>query len=180
MFAGAGLIVDALLGAGLDRDVTGEVAGAHRSANQSDVPIVAIDVPSGVDGATGQMRGAAIRADLTVTFFRKKPGHLLLPGRELCGETVLADIGIPARCLKRSSRKPGENGPHLWSLPKLAARHPQILTWPLHGGLGRPTRRPARRASALRRRCEPGQGPSRLIGSEDALRFTPRMSPRSC
>ena len=59
--------------------------------------MLAVDVPSGLDGTTGQAPGDVVQADRTITFFRKKPGHLLLPGRALCGEVVVADIGIPER-----------------------------------------------------------------------------------
>jgi hydroxyethylthiazole kinase-like uncharacterized protein yjeF len=89
---GAELIVDALYGAGLNRDFPAEIA---RKVNGAGVPVVAIDVPSGLDGLTGVPRGASIKADLTITFFRKKPAHVLYPGRGLCGEIVVADIGIP-------------------------------------------------------------------------------------
>ena len=65
------------------------------AANSAARTLVAVDVPSGLDGATGAVRGAAARADLTVTFFRKEPGHLLYPGRGLCGDIVVADIGNP-------------------------------------------------------------------------------------
>jgi hydroxyethylthiazole kinase-like uncharacterized protein yjeF len=94
--AGAELIVDALYGAGLNRNFSHELADKINSAG---VPIIAIDVPSGLDGLTGHPRGASVKADLTVTFFRKKPAHLLLPGRMLCGEVVVADIGFPAAVL---------------------------------------------------------------------------------
>jgi ADP-dependent NAD(P)H-hydrate dehydratase / NAD(P)H-hydrate epimerase len=89
--AGPKLIVDALFGAGLNKDFPGYLADGLHGAG---VPIVAIDVPSGVDGRTGQPRGCSVIADLTVTFFRKKPAHVLQPGRRLCGEIVVADIGI--------------------------------------------------------------------------------------
>ncbi|MFO1133299.1 MAG: NAD(P)H-hydrate dehydratase [Hyphomicrobiales bacterium] len=95
--AEAGLIVDALFGAGLSKDFPPALAGAINGAG---CPIVAVDVPSGLDGLTGRPRGAAVRADVTVTFFRRKPGHVLLPGRQLCGEVVVADIGIPESVLQ--------------------------------------------------------------------------------
>lgn len=94
---GARLIVDALFGAGLSKPFPADLASAINGAG---VPVVAVDVPSGLDGRTGLPRGASVKADVTVTFFRRKPGHLLLPGRILCGEVVVADIGIPESVLQ--------------------------------------------------------------------------------
>jgi len=90
----ADLVIDALFGAGLARDVASEPEAFLRAAAACAVPIVAVDVPSGVDGDTGAIRGYAAPATVTVTFARRKPGHLLLPGRTLCGRLHLADIGI--------------------------------------------------------------------------------------
>jgi hydroxyethylthiazole kinase-like uncharacterized protein yjeF len=105
---GAELIVDALFGAGLSKDFSPELAAR---INEAAVPVVAVDVPSGLDGATGYPRGGAIRADLTITFFRRKPGHVLMPGREFCGETVVADIGIPEMVLEEIKPQGRINGP---------------------------------------------------------------------
>jgi NAD(P)H-hydrate epimerase len=111
---GAGLVVDALFGAGLARDLDGVALDLVRACNAGRAPVVAIDVPSGLDGDTGAVRGDAVRAALTVTFFRRKPGHLLLPGRNLCGAVVVADIGIPASALDEIAPQLAANEPSLW------------------------------------------------------------------
>ncbi len=87
-------IVDALFGTGLSREMEGAALAAARAVNESALPVLAVDIPSGVDGATGQALGEAIRASVTVTFHRAKHGHMLYPGRELTGRLVIADIGI--------------------------------------------------------------------------------------
>jgi hydroxyethylthiazole kinase-like uncharacterized protein yjeF len=110
---GAELVVDALFGAGLSRALEGEAAETLTAAANRGLPIVAVDVPSGLMGDTGEVLGA-VAAVLTVTFFRKKPGHLLLPGRSLCGEVVVADIGTPANVLEQIAPGTFENDPRLW------------------------------------------------------------------
>ena len=114
--ARADLVLDAVFGAGLSRDVGGLAAEALAAARR----IVAVDVPSGLDGETGAVRGACAPAELTVTFFRLKPGHLLVPGRNLCGDTVLADIGMPPAVLEQVQPRIFANVPGLWTLPHLA------------------------------------------------------------
>lgn len=111
---GAGVVVDAIFGAGLSRPLAGAALDLVEALKASRIPVCAIDVPSGVDGSTGEILGAAAPADLTVTFFRKKPGHLLYPGRGHCGDVVLADIGIPASVLTANAPRTWENGPDLW------------------------------------------------------------------
>ncbi len=109
---GAGLVVDALFGAGLSRPLDGDAALVV--AAMAGRRVVAIDVPSGVSGDTGEILGSAPQAALTVTFFRRKPGHLLYPGRGLCGETVVAEIGIPSSVLEAIVPSNFANGTALW------------------------------------------------------------------
>ena len=110
---GAELVVDAIFGAGLSRALEGPAEETLAAAAQKGTPIVAIDVPSGVMGDTGEVLGA-VAVVLTVTFFRKKPGHLLLPGRLLCGEVIVTDIGTPPSVLDTIMPKTFENDPALW------------------------------------------------------------------
>src|SRR5690349_12952680 len=91
---GADVIIDALFGAGLDRPVQGPARVMIEAMNASGVPIIAVDLASGINGTTGAMMGVAVRATRSVTFFRRKIGHVLLPGRIHCGAVEVADIGI--------------------------------------------------------------------------------------
>jgi hydroxyethylthiazole kinase-like uncharacterized protein yjeF len=108
------LIVDALFGAGLNRPPKGDPHDMIAAMNASGVPILSVDLPSGVNGTTGEVMGIAVRATRTVTFFRRKPAHLLLPGRLHCGEVEVADIGIGAQVLDDIQPKAFENAPDLW------------------------------------------------------------------
>jgi ADP-dependent NAD(P)H-hydrate dehydratase / NAD(P)H-hydrate epimerase len=130
------LYVDALFGAGLSRPLEGQ---PHQFAEETKhAPVVSIDVPSGLHGDLGKPLGdVCVKADLTVTFFRKKPAHVLMPGRHLCGEIVVADIGIPDAAAKGAQLF--ENGPSLWSYPwprpdahKYARGHCMVVSGPSH------------------------------------------------
>lgn len=111
--AGA-VVIDALFGAGLSKAIDGEAARAIEKCQAAALPVVAIDLPSGVAGDSGKVLGAAFNADVTVTPFRRKPGHLLQPGRALCGETIVAGIGIDPRVLDAIGPAAFENVPALW------------------------------------------------------------------
>jgi NAD(P)H-hydrate epimerase len=111
---GADIIIDAMFGAGLSRALDGAAADAVAAINGAGKPVVAVDVPSGLDGTTGQAAGPVVQATATVTFFRMKPGHLLLPGRLRCGAVRVADIGIPERVLSTIAPRASANRAALW------------------------------------------------------------------
>lgn len=108
------LVIDALFGAGLARPLDGVARAVVEAIDDRKLDCVAVDIPSGVHGDTGEVLGAAPRSRLTVTFFRRKPGHLLLPGRELAGEVIVADIGIPESVLEEIAPQTFAAGPALW------------------------------------------------------------------
>lgn len=110
----ADVVIDALFGAGLDRDIKGTAAQVVEALNRSQASILAVDLPTGINGATGEVLGKAVRAAATITFFLKKPGHLLYPARGLCGDVEVAGIAIRAGVLERIEPKTMCNGPDLW------------------------------------------------------------------
>lgn len=113
-FASASVVVDALFGAGLDRPVEGQAWAMIEAMNAQPAPVLAVDLPSGINGSTGAVMGVAVNAAQSVTFFCKKVGHVLLPGRLHCGRVSVADIGIPATVLPEIGVKTFENVPALW------------------------------------------------------------------
>lgn len=108
------LIIDALFGAGLSRPVDGEARGMIEAINANGAPVLAVDLPSGINGTSAAALGVAVNATETVTFFRKKPAHLLLPGRMHCGCVRVADIGIDAQVLDEIAPQTFENDPDFW------------------------------------------------------------------
>ncbi|MBT9287937.1 NAD(P)H-hydrate dehydratase [Prosthecodimorpha staleyi] len=158
MLAQAGVVVDALFGAGLARTLEGEARRVVEAVDRSGRPVVAVDLPSGIDGRTGAVCGAALHAQTTVTFFRRKPGHLLMPGRAHCGTVITADIGIPDWTLREIGPALRQNCPALWldRLPaprlgdhKYSRGHALVLSGPaLRTGAARLSAEAALRAGA--------------------------------
>jgi hydroxyethylthiazole kinase-like uncharacterized protein yjeF len=113
-FDSRSILIDAIFGAGLSRPVEGEAADLIAGINRSGAYVVAVDLPSGIQGDSGAVMGCAVAAHRTVTFFRRKPGHLLLPGRLHCGLTTVADIGIPRAVLTTIRPRLFVNAPEIW------------------------------------------------------------------
>ncbi len=169
---GADIVVDAMFGAGLARPLDGVAAETVEAINSSDAWIIAVDVPSGLDGTTGQAQGPAVRADETITFFRPKVGHMLYPGRGLCGDLTVIDIDIPDTVLDKIRPKTFVNDPDHWlaAFPwpredahKYARGHALIVSGDeLHTGASRLAARAALRI---------GAGLVTLAGARDTLRI---------
>jgi NAD(P)H-hydrate epimerase len=111
---GRPLVIDALFGAGLTRRIDGVAAGLIERLNHDKLSVVAVDVPSGLHGDTGEVMGTAPHAELTVTFFRGKPGHYSLDGLRRCGALQIVDIGIPPAVLDTIAPLLWRNEPPLW------------------------------------------------------------------
>lgn len=116
------VVIDALFGAGLARNLDDAVVQLIDRVNRVGVPVIAVDLPSGLDGLTGQPRPAAFHACHTVTFMARKPGHVLLPGRIICGTVEVFDIGIPRRIVDLHRGAIALNTPAAWQkeMPRLS------------------------------------------------------------
>lgn len=157
------LVIDALFGAGFSGGLPDPVKSVFALCRNAGCPMLAVDLPSGVNGDTGQ--GAdAVPCSATVTFYRKKPGHLLYPGRRLCGDLIVTDIGVRAAATAQAF----ENGPSMWALPrhrpdthKYARGAVAVISGPRHGT-------GAARLSALGAQRS-GPGAVTILGHPNAL-----------
>ncbi|MDP9836622.1 NAD(P)H-hydrate epimerase [Neorhizobium huautlense] len=115
------VIIDALFGAGLSRLLSDDIQQLAPMINDTGLPVIAVDLPSGICGLRGKVLGNALQATHTITFMALKPGHLLMPGRTFCGEIEVFDIGIPHRILTAHVGNIRKNHPSLWAsyLPSL-------------------------------------------------------------
>jgi hydroxyethylthiazole kinase-like uncharacterized protein yjeF len=152
---GASLVVDAIFGAGLNRALSGEAEAVVLRINAEKRTCIAVDVPSGVHGDTGEVLGVAPRCVATVTFFRPKPAHLLYPARDLLGDLTVADIGIPDDVLIDIAPACARNAPGLWTIPtpqwndhKYHRGHAMVVGDSLMNGAARLAGRAARRIGA--------------------------------
>ncbi|MBB4199433.1 bifunctional ADP-dependent NAD(P)H-hydrate dehydratase/NAD(P)H-hydrate epimerase [Rhodoblastus sphagnicola] len=166
----ADLVIDALFGAGFSRPLEGRALQTVERINAAGNPVLAVDVPSGVDGATGAMGSACVRAKKTVTFFRQKPGHALLPGRAACGDVLLTQIGIESAVLTDIAPKTFLNLPSLWRehLPRLQIEGHKYARGHLLVASGPMTRTGAARLAA-RAGLRAGAGLVTLVSPTEAL-----------
>ena len=127
LMASSAVVVDALWGTGLNRAVSGEGARWIEGVNKSRVPVVAVDMPSGINGDSGRIMGDhAIKATVTVTFAKKKLAHCLQPGRHHAGEVVVADIGISQEAMAAVASQFYDNDAELWR------HHRRAFAWHDH------------------------------------------------
>jgi hydroxyethylthiazole kinase-like uncharacterized protein yjeF len=155
---GAQIVVDAIYGTGLRDNVGGIVAEMIEAVTGRSQPVISVDVPSGINATSGAVKGAAFKAAATVTFFRRKTGHVLLPGRLYCGDVRAVDIGIPAAVLGEIAPRTFANDPEFWLryFPKLRIDghkydrgHAVVVSGPMEStGAGRLAARTALRAGA--------------------------------
>lgn len=165
----ADLYIDALFGAGLSRPLEGAAAKLALALQQAPERVVAIDVPSGLDGDTGKPLGnACFRAGLTVTFVRKKAAHVLYPGRGVCGDTVLCDIGAPEAVVTAQGVTLWENDAALWTAPWPSADSHKHARGHVMVASGPHTRTGAARLSA-RAALRIGAGLVTVLSPADAL-----------
>ena len=163
-------VIDALYGAGFKGTLQGAEAQAAAKVASSGLPVISVDLPSGVDGNSGQTAGPAFRADHTVTFFRKKPGHLIYPGRELCGLLHVVNIGIPERTLDGMATNLAENAPSLFChlLPEISETAHKYARGSVGVFTGEATSTGAARLAAIAAQ-RAGAGAVTLIAPDDAL-----------
>jgi NAD(P)H-hydrate epimerase len=99
------VVVDAIFGTGLSKEVKGNIADVISFLNKSDAPVVSVDIPSGISSDTGEVMGEAVIAEYTVTFGLPKRGHLLYPGAEYTGRLFIEDIGFSSELLRSDKLK---------------------------------------------------------------------------
>jgi ADP-dependent NAD(P)H-hydrate dehydratase / NAD(P)H-hydrate epimerase len=110
----AEVIIDSIWGAGLRGPINGVPAQIIEAATERELPVIAVDVPTGLDMTNGRIHGVAFKATTTITFFRRKTGHVLQPGRNYCGEIKVIDIGIPSSVISKISAQTFLNEPDFW------------------------------------------------------------------
>ncbi|MEO3999243.1 NAD(P)H-hydrate dehydratase [Mesorhizobium sp. CAU 1732] len=164
------LVIDALYGAGLARALGGQAASVAEACNAADATVLSIDLPSGIAGESGIATGAAFRATMTVTFFRRKPGHVLEPGRTACGELLVKDIGIGEDTLDTIRPAAFANGPDLWrpKFPRPSREQHKYSRGHVGVFSGGPTGTGAARLSALAA-ARAGAGAVTVLSPPDAL-----------
>lgn len=114
MLEGTDIIIDGIMGAGLKGPVNGEIADIIQSVNEKKTPVIAIDMPTGIEMTHGSVQGIAFEAVSTVTFFRKKTGQVQLPGKTHCGDVRISDIGISSKVLADIVPQTFLNEPDFW------------------------------------------------------------------